>query len=227
TFSVAGCPLCYSCPVGTLHPITGQCCDNGMCDAWLAGNFGPRFLNSAKCQQFTFPGSTKTWQDFDCIGTNYAPISGSGAGAAQMIAVSFTPQQAGQLRHIQAPIGWQSGTNSLLVWITADSNNAPAGVIEALTVFNVRVQPAPTTVDAPAHIFSSTHPQLAAGTRYWLVMGPGANDTQIAWNLSLDDISTPGMTTFLLNTTNSSVAGPWAPKSNLQELRPAFEIDIR
>lgn len=48
-----------------------------------------------------------------------------------------------------------------------------------------------------------------------------------AKNLSLDDVSTPGMTTYLLNTTNSSVAGPWAPKSNLQELRPAFEIDIR
>lgn len=226
-FSVASCPLCYSCPVGTVHPITGQCCNNGACDAWTAGNFGLPSLNSVKCQQFTFPGSTKTWQDFDCIGTNYAQISGAATSSQQMLAVSFTPQQAGRLQHIQAPVGWLSGTNSLLVWVTADSNNFPGAVIESLTVNGVRTQPTPTTVDAPAHIFSSTHPQLAAATRYWLVMGPGAADTKIAWNLSLDDMSIPAATTYLLNTTTSNVGGPWAPKSNLQELRPAFEIEVQ
>ncbi len=229
SFSVASCPLCYSCQTGTVHPITGQCCNNGTCDAWTAGNFGPRFFNSLNCPKFTFPGSSKTWQDFDCIGTNYAQVGGAATTSRQMLAVSFTPLQAGQLKHIQAPVGWLSGTNSLLVWVTADSNNSPGGVIESLTVTNVRTQPTPTTVDAPAHIFSNTRPQLAAGTRYWLVMGPGAADTRIAWNLTvdLDDVSTPGVTTYLLNTTNSNVSGPWAPKSNLQELRPAFEIDVQ
>jgi hypothetical protein len=66
-----------------------------------------------------------------------------------------------------------------------------------------------------------------AGTLYWLVLGPGAADTVIAWNSALDDVSIPAATTFLLNTTNTGVAGPWAMKNNQVNRRPAFEVDVR
>jgi hypothetical protein len=148
-----------------------------------------------------------------------------------MIAVSFTPNQNGALRHIQVPIGLLSGTNSLQVWISADANNAPGQVLETLTVNSIRTQPQATgsvpPVDAPAHIFFSGNAQLTAGVKYWLVLGPGAADTVIAWNLTLEDLSSPVPPTFLLNTSNSSVSGPWRLKSNLAEVRPAFEVDVR
>jgi hypothetical protein len=54
-----------------------------------------------------------------------------------------------------------------------------------------------------------------------------AANTDIAWNFALDDVSIPAATTYLLNKTNTNVAGPWAPKSNLVERRPAFEVDVR
>src|SRR6185295_4297801 len=47
------------------------------------------------------------------------------------------------------------------------------------------------------------------------------------WNSALDDVSIPAATTFLLNTTNTGVAGPWAMKNNQVNRRPAFEVDVR
>lgn len=233
SFTVTACPLCYSCPVGNVHPVTGQCCDNGVCDKWAFGNFGPSFYNTARCQQPVFPAATgqRYWDEFDCISSQIELVRGG--AAPRMLAVSFTPNESGALRHLQAPVGRRSGTNSLLVWVTANgSNNAPGQVLESLTVNTIRTQPTATTayppVDAPAHIFFSGATQLTAGTRYWLVLGPGAADTDIAWNLSLEDFSLPADTTFLVNTTNSSITGPWARKTpNLADQRPAFEIDVR
>jgi hypothetical protein len=230
TFTVTQCPLCYSCPVGNVHPMTGQCCDNGICDISVFGNFGPNFYSNAQCQKMTFPSNTpKYWIEFDCISSSFELVRGG--INPQMIAVSFTPVYSGSLRHVQAPIGLISGTNSLQVWITADANNSPGQMLEAVTFNNIRPQPPLTTaypaVEAPAHLFFGGTTQLTAGTLYWLVLGPGAADTNIAWNFALDDVSIPAATTFLLNTTNSSVAGPWAKKSNLGERRPAFEVDLR
>ena len=233
TFTVSACPLCYSCPVGEVHPMTGQCCDNGTCDKWAFGNFGPSFYGTAKCQQMVFPSTTpRYWNEFDCISSAFDLVRGSAAGARQMIAVSFTPTYSGALRHVQAPIGLRSGTNSLLVWVTADANNAPGQVLESLTITTVRPQPVATTayppVEAPAHLFFNGNTQLTAGTRYWLVLGPGAANTDIAWNLALDDFSLPATTSYLVNTTNTSVAGPWSRKTpNLADQRPAFEVDVR
>jgi hypothetical protein len=235
SFTVSSCPLCYSCPVGSaVHPVTGQCCDNGMCDRSVFGNFGPPFYGTMKCQQSVFPSATNPiyWNEFDCISTQVDVVRGSAAGGQQMIALSFMPTQGGALRHVRAPIGLQSGANSLLVWITADASNAPGQVLESLTLNTVRQQPQGTSarppVEAPDHIFFSGNTQLTAGTRYWLVLGPGAAGTNILWNLSLDDFSIPAATTYLVNRTNSSVAGPWTRKTpNLADQRPAFEVDVR
>lgn len=229
TFTVTACPLCYSCPVGNVHPVTGQCCDNGMCDKTAFGNFGPNFYSNVECQKMTFPSvNPRYWYEFDCISSSFEVVRGG--ATPQMLAVSFTPVYSGALRHVQAPVGLRSGTNSLRVWITADANNAPGTVLETLTVA-IRPQPIQTgaqpPVEAPEHLFFSGTTQLTAGTRYWLVLGPGAANTDIAWNFALDDVSIPAATTYLLNRTNTNVAGPWAPKSNLGERRPAFEVDVR
>jgi len=230
TFTVSQCPLCYSCPVGNVHPMTGQCCDNGMCDIPVFGNFGPSFYGNVECQKMIFPStSPKYWDEFDCISTAIDFVRGG--TNPQVLAVSFTPAYSGTLRHVQAPIGLISGTNSLQVWITANANNSPGQVLENKTFNTVRPQPPATTafppVDAPAHLFFGGTTQLMAGTLYWLVLGPGAADTVIAWNSALDDVSIPAATTFLLNTTNTGVAGPWAMKNNQVNRRPAFEVDVR
>jgi hypothetical protein len=81
-------------------------------------------------------------------------------------------------------------------------------------------------VTAPVHVFSTAHTPLTAGTKYWLVIAPGASDTVAQWNLCLDDFSIPNTTTLLV-TSSSNVNGPWTMKSALAELRPAFEIDVR
>ena len=229
TFTVSACPLCYTCPAGSVvHPITGQCCDGGMCDSLAFANFGPSVFANQECQQFTFPGSTKQWLDLDCISTNLEQIRGT-ALTPQMLAVRFTPTESKALRHVQVPIGWQSGVNSLQVWVTADSANAPGQSLETVTVNNIRTQPTPTTVDAPAHIFFAGTTPLTAGTPYWLVLGPGGADTVINWNTSLllNDSSIPANTTYLLNTTSTSLAGPWNPKGITVIRRPAFEVDVR
>jgi hypothetical protein len=80
------------------------------------------------------------------------------------------------------------------------------------------------------HIFSAARPNLAGGTTYWLVIGPGGQDTVGSWNYSLDDAPAAGSSNFLVNTTPGAnnlpqLAGPWAPASS--PLRPAFQIDIR
>jgi hypothetical protein len=232
SFTVSACPLCYSCFVGTVHPVTGQCCDNGVCDRPVFGNFGPPFYGTVKCQQEVFPSANPIlWKEFDCISTQFDRVRGLTAGGQQMIAVSFTPSQGGALRHVKAPIGLRSGTNSLLVWITGDANNRPGPVLESLMLINIRTQPVATSarppVEAPDHIYFNGNTQLTAGTRYWLVLGPGAANTDIAWNLALDDFSIPNATTYLV-TTSSSVAGPWTRKTpNLADQRPAFEVEVR
>ena len=226
TFTVSSCPLCYTCPTGmTVHPSLGQCCDNGQCDWHAFSNFGTGHYSQTYCNKATFPGSTKYWSDFDCIGTAVDQIRG--ANPPQMIAVSFSPGRAGELRHIRAPIGLQSGTNGVRVWITADLAGRPGQILETITV-QIRPQPGATTVASPEHIFSTTRPTLTVGTTYWLIIGPAAADTVVAWNQSLGDVSIPNTITLLMNA-STNVSGPWAPKNpaHLAHLRPAFEIDVR
>jgi hypothetical protein len=230
TFTVSRCPLCFTCPAGqVVNPSSGQCCDNGKCDAYAFGNFGQWFYSDPACLKETSPGSGKWLSELDCINLQVALIRGATPGPPAMLAVSFPMSRTGALAQIRVPIGWMSGTNGIQVWITEDAAGSPGTVLEAINQTNLRSQPQATTVDAPVHIFSATHPTLTTGRKYWLVIGPAAPDTVVSWNLSLilNDASIPADTKYLLNTTTGSVTGPWAPKSNLAELRPAFEVDVR
>jgi hypothetical protein len=229
-FTVSSCPLCYTCPTGqALHPSFGQCCDNGRCDEYAFGNFSVPYYSQPKCNEQTAPTvNPKYWYEFDCIRSDGEQIRGGTPGPARMVAVRFTASRSGQLAHIRVPIGRTSGTASARVWITADANNSPGAQLELINVASVRQQPPIATVNAPEHIFSVLRPALTAGTTYWLVIGPGAADSQLLWNhtMLLADSSIPNTTTLLLTNTNN-LTGPWAAKSNLAELRPAFQIDVR
>ena len=229
-FSVSGCPDCYSCPGGGfVHPVFGFCCDNGSCDILASDNFGPwRFPAAASC-----PTSFKA---NDCLNQNAQGICGrDGTGCAaignmatQMVAVSFSPGQSGVLKQIQVPMGWRNGVNAFQAWITTDVGGKPGAVLETFPLSNIRMQPFP--VRSPIHIFSSAHPNLTAGTTYWLVLGPTAANAVGSWNYSLDDTPSAGSSNFLVNATPDAngipqLAGPWAPAGG--PLRPAFEIDLR
>jgi hypothetical protein len=230
SFNVSACPGCYSCPTGGfVHPVFGFCCDNGSCDIAASSNFGPwRFPAPASC-----PASVKA---NDCLNQNANGICGrDGAGCAgipamgtQMLAVSFTPGQSGALKQIHVPIGWRNGSNAFQAWITTDVAGKPGAALETFPLPNIRMQAFPTR--SSMHIFSTTHPNLAAGTTYWLVIGPTAADAVGSWNYSLDDAPSAGSSNFLVNATPDAsgvprLAGPWAPASS--PLRTAFEIDIR
>lgn len=224
------CPGCYVCPTGSVHPVFGVCCDSGSCDIPASSNFGPwRFPAPASCPTLQVKSN-------DCLNQNANAICGpNGAGCAnvapmatQMVAVSFSSIRSGALKQIQVPIGWRQGSNAFQAWVTTDNGGKPGTVIEAFPLPNIRMQP--ITVRSPMHIFSVAYPNLAAGTTYWLVIGPTAQDTVGSWNYSLDDGPSAGSSNFLVNTTPNAngvpqLAGPWVPANGL--LRPAFEIDIR
>lgn len=231
-FSVARCPLCYMCPAGSVvDPVDGQCCGNGKCDTLASANFGVWRYDLQECKQPITVGSQTLFSDLDCISPQTVfikAVSSGGIIAPKAVAVSFLSTQGGALSQIRVPIGWSNGTNSLNVWITQDAGGHPGTALEALPPVVAPSQPAPFSVMSPTHIFSNTHPSLAANTRYWLVIGAAGTDTFAQWNLAENqaDSSTPGTGTYLWNTTNANLSGPWTV-SNLPQLRPAFEVDVR
>lgn len=226
TFNVSSCPLCYTCPASqVVNPITGQCCTNvaTTCDSVMAFNFGPTAMGIAECQKALFPGSSETFADYDCVVPTSIDIGGTAANKA--VAVSFSPTSSGALAQIQVPIGASGVAASATVWVTSDAAGAPGAVLETIAVNPVRAQPFP--VVSPIHIFSNAHPTLTAGSRYWLVIGVPSTSGLVKWNkTALFDVSTTGMTTLRVSTTSSS-AGPWSAASPVQEVRPAFEVDVR
>ena len=229
-FTVApnACPLCYVCPTGQfLHAFTGLCCTGSRCDVVGYANFGLTMLNVPWCSGF---------QANDCINQNAGGLCGGSntgfpcVGTAEAFAASFSPFQSGVLSQIQVPISSLPGpqANQFQAWITADNSGKPGTVLETFSLSNIRLSTFPT--QTPVHIFSVAHPALAAGTTYWLVIGPAAPTANGSWNLSLADAPASGSSNFLFNDTGSvpSINGPWAPPpTSGAPLRTAFEIDVR
>jgi len=225
SFVVSACPLCYTCPTGKVHPITGQCCDNNICDTWAAGNSGVTRFNSPKCQEALFPGASEYYYERGCISSQTETIHGAAGGPPEVAAVRFVANQTGGLTHIRVPIGVTSGQGNVRVWLTADAGGSPGAPIETIMVQNIRSQTLPIT--SPMSVFSTAHPVLTAGTVYWLVIGPSSSTTSVDWNVSLDDFSIPNTPTFLVNRSTSDLTGPWVKKSTLAEPVPAYEIAVR
>ncbi len=176
----------------------------------------------------------------DCINQNLVPICGSAAGAncpfttgngvstgPVAYAASFTVSGAtAQLQLINLPLSLMSGTNSFQISIAADAGGKPGAALES---YSVTAPQYALPVQAPnVHIYSSTHPSLASGATYWLVVLPGSSTTVGVWNNSAGD--TPTATDFLISTAAGpngvpTLAGPWASTSNL--LRPAFQVNVQ
>ena len=163
TFTVSACPLCYSCPVGNVHPITGQCCENGICDTFAAGNSGVTRINSVECLKDLFPGSSERLLDYGCMRSSTVNIAGTATPTPETAAVRFTASQTGTLRHIRVPIDILSGPNSVQLWITTDVGGFPGTSVESITVTNVRARNLP--VRNPIDVYSVTRPTLTAGAK--------------------------------------------------------------
>jgi hypothetical protein len=236
TFGVSACPLCYSCPVGNVHPITGQCCASGVCDVFAAGNSGVMRINyqvagwPIKCADAVVPGSPEFLYERGCIGSAITELRGTGVSSPETAAVRFVASQTGTVTHIRIPVDIQSGPPSLRVYLAADASAAdgmgqPGAALATVDLPSVRQRNLPTR--NPVHVFLNNGPTITAGTTYWLVVAPGSPTTIAGWNRSLDDVSIPNTTTLKVNRTNSTLSGPWVPRSNLQELVPAYEIAVR
>lgn len=230
SFTVTDCPACYTCPVGSAHPVFGVCCDNGSCDIPVSSNFGPWRFPTSSCPTMQIKSNDCLNQNANGIcGPNGVGCAGLAPMATQMLAVSFSSGRGGSLRQIQVPIGWRNGSNAFRLWVTTDNGGKPGAIVEEFSLPNIRTWGSPFPTRSPMHIFSVAKPNLAAATTYWLVIGPDAPNTVGSWNYSPDDAPAAGSSNFLVNTTPSNglprLAGPWAPAGG--PLRPAFEIDIR
>ena len=236
TFDVTACPLCYSCPVGNVHPITGQCCMGNVCDVFAAGNSGVTRINFAvpglqlKCANAVAPGSNEFLYERGCILSNLVELRGVGVASPETAAVRFVASQTGTVTHIRIPVDIQSGPPMLRVFLATDAPAAdgmgqPGTALAAVDLNTVRARSLPTR--NPVNIFLSNGPMITAGTAYWLVVAPSSGTTIGGWNRSIDDVSISNTTTFKVNRTTNTLAGPWVAKSNLVENVPAYEIAVR
>jgi hypothetical protein len=236
TFDVSACPLCYSCPVGNVHPINGQCCANGVCDVFAAGNSGVTHINfqvpglNLYCSKEVAPGVNEFYYQRGCIASAITELRGTGVASPETAAVRFVAGQTGTITHLRIPVDIESGPPTLRVFLAADAPatdgmGQPGAALASVDLPNVRLRNLPTR--NPVNVFVNNWPMITAGTTYWLVVAPGSPTTVAGWNRSLDDVSIPNTTTLKVNRTTSTLTGPWVAKSNLQELVPAYEISVR
>lgn len=236
TFDVTACPLCYSCPVGNVHPITGQCCSNGVCDVFSAGNSGVTRINfqvpglAVNCSQAVAPGSSEFLYERGCIVSSQTNLRGTGVPSPETAALRFVANQTGTVTHLRIPVDIKSGPPTLRVILATDAPatdgmGQPGAALATIDLTNVRLENPP--VRNPVNVFVNNGPVITAGTTYWLVVAPGSTTTIAGWNRSIDDASIPNTTTFKVNRTNSNLAGPWEARSNQVEFVPAYEIAVR
>lgn len=219
----------FTCPAGgKVHPVWGTCCDAAGCDIPATSNFGAWRFGTSFC-----PGTSEA---NGCLNQNAQAVCGQlGNGCSgltsritQMAAVSFKVVTAGEVRRIQLPIGHVSGINEYRLLIAEDAAGKPGRIVDSVHQA-IRAQPFPVTT--PARFESSLHPRLAAGSTYWLVVGPGAFNTVGSWNYSPAEVPAANGSDFMADTTADSnglpqIAGPWIPAAG-SPLRPAFQVDLR
>lgn len=86
------------------------------------------------------------------------------------------------------------------------SGGVPGNVIEIITLTNA-VPPFGSGGIVVAN--SALRPVLTLGTQYWLVAFPSDPNVSMAWNLTFNDLSTPG----LFIDDSVSLSGPWRSAS--------------
>jgi hypothetical protein len=90
---------------------------------------------------------------------------------------TFTPGADYTLDSVTVAFVWASGTNAFDLWLMSDSAGAPGAIIETLPFINV-----PSSVSLLTAT-SVLHPELSAGTQYWLVAS-ALGDGFLGWHIN-------------------------------------------
>jgi hypothetical protein len=131
-------------------------------------------------------------------GVIYSNLDGSGdytAGAGQTIqgtslgydaaAAAFTPASTVALGEIAIPLtffGSGSDTDSAVISLASDSSGLPGADIESWNVSGLPLFGSSNSVLLTVAPTSTVN--LTGGVQYWVVVTPGATNTEDAWNLS-------------------------------------------
>lgn len=132
----------------------------------------------------------------------------------QGIAQQFTPAESCVFTDAKLALTSLSGPNSFRVFLQADSNGVPGGVIEEI---DIAAGATPSVVSA----ISGLQPRLEGGTPYWLTVVAGAPEVMGGW--SWNSIGDSEAYTFN-GTQGGSPDGPWGA-GPVAVLRSAFEVD--
>ncbi|MGA2068389.1 MAG: PEP-CTERM sorting domain-containing protein [Thermoguttaceae bacterium] len=102
-------------------------------------------------------------------------------------ACAFTPATTVSFEEMDLAVGYDVGhggmENSIVVQLRADNSGAPGSVLEAFTFTNLPVFGSVSSGNLRVGD-SVLHPELVAGTQYWVTVLPGAAGASDAWNLS-------------------------------------------
>jgi hypothetical protein len=114
-------------------------------------------------------------------------VSGTtSAFGAVTSAMEFTASLTAAVAEVDLAVGLSSGTNSVVVSLMTDNGGTPGLLLESYSFVN---QMGTFTDNNPPLVgISVTHPLLMAGTNYWLVVAPGATDTNADWNQTTQDV---------------------------------------
>ncbi len=102
-----------------------------------------------------------------------------GGSNYQSIGQTFSPSQTANLSDIDAPFGYVSGTNIVILNLTTDNNGNPGTLLESWTLQSL---PALSTNYSSQTMVSTINPLLTAGNTYWLIASPYDSSTWAVWN---------------------------------------------
>lgn len=144
----------------------------------------------------------------------WAVFNGPGV-LAQAMSQQFTPAASYALHDVQIAARWNSGSDSLWLYLQEDAAGFPGPVLESIPLG--RIGATPSVVTGRSRI----GPVLRAGVPYWLSVFPGAVAGNSGWMVnSIGDASS----TSIRIATGTSVApsGPWFPL--IPVMRSAFQV---
>jgi hypothetical protein len=179
--------------------------------------FGPLILSSAQATELVFSnfGKHGTSNPGYCI-TGPA-TSDCGPTVWRGIAASFVPAAGGSLDSLHVAVGYQSGTQGVVVTLVADRNGAPSLVDPILESWTLSGKEKPCC-DARLKdtLTSMLHPTLSRHSTYWLVVAPLGFDSLSGWQVS--PTSSAGYDT------SFDGGATWGPQAGST---PAFDIWVQ
>lgn len=141
------------------------------------------------------------------------PEVNSSIGVDVDIAVSFTPNENYLFDSFILPVMLKEGTNSIDIWLMEDNAGLPGVIIEDFHHVN-ELNDNPFAFEAtPLFVSSIFSPALNAGSKYWLGVSAGADDTYFVWARTNNDLGE-----FVYNKDSAG----WVAD---EQLRGAFQVN--